>query len=103
MKFALKLTYELPANQTDAAEVMASLGDAGCTDALVGFGVAGQVCVEFVREAHSAEAAILNTIADVSRALPGAKLVEAEPDQFGPFDMAVLAAQVRTPLGKESK
>lgn len=88
MKFAFKVTYELPANQTDAAEVMASLGDAGCTDAFVGFGVAGQVCLEFVREAPSAEAAVVNTIADVRRALPRARLVEVEPDPFGPVDLA---------------
>lgn len=59
---------------------MNELGKAGCTDALVSLGIAGQVRFEFFREALSAEAASLSATNDVRLALPEAKLVETGPD-----------------------
>ena len=82
MEFEFKLTYKLPVNQSDA-DLMTRLGEEGCTDALVGLGVAGQVGLEFVRKASTAEEAVLAAIEDVKRALPDAKLIEARPDFVG--------------------
>lgn len=87
MEFKLKLTYKLPTSQDDAELLMARLGEEGCTDALVGLGVAGQVVLEFVREASTAEGAVRAALEDVKRALPDAKLIEAEPDFVGLRDM----------------
>lgn len=56
---------------------MPLLGEAGSTDAFVGLGVAGQVRLEFIRQAASAEAAISRAMADLERALPSAQLIEA--------------------------
>lgn len=70
MEFEFKLTYKLPADQADADLLMTRLGEQGCTDALVGLGVAGQLGLEFVREASTAEKAIHAALEDVKRALP---------------------------------
>lgn len=83
MEFDFRLTYQLPDNQSDAAQVIAKLGAEGCIDALVGLGVAGQVSLEFVREVSTAEAAIMSAYEDVMRALPNATLIEAAPHFVG--------------------
>ena len=70
MEFEFKLTYKLPSTYTDIDQVTSRLADEGCTDALVGLGVAGQVCLEFVREAATAEEALQSALQDVKRALP---------------------------------
>lgn len=100
MEYEFKLTYKLPGEQLGADQLMARLGDAGCTDALVGLGVAGQLGLEFVREAQSAEEAILNAVGDVRRALPQARLVEAGPDFVGLTDVAELLGLSRQNLRK---
>lgn len=48
---------------------MKKLGEAGCTDALVGHSIAGQVCLEFVREALTLEDALQSALEDAKRAL----------------------------------
>lgn len=83
MEFEFKLTYMLPSTELRADQLMNKLGEAGCTDALVGLGVAGQVGLEFIREAPSAKEAILSAVAAVKRALPDARLIDAEPDFVG--------------------
>ena len=100
MEFEFKLTYKLPDNQADADQLMMRLGEEGCTDALVGLGVAGQVGLEFVREASTAEEAILSALDDVKRALPGARLIEAGPDFVGLTDVAELVGLSRQNLRK---
>jgi hypothetical protein len=80
MNFEFKLTYKLQNKLTDTDQLMTQLCEVGCTDALVGLGVSGQICLEFARDASTAEEAILSAIADVKRALPDAKLIEAEPN-----------------------
>ena len=77
MEYEFKLTYRIEGECPDADQLMNKLGDAGCTDALVGLGVAGQVSLEFIREADSAEEAILSAIKDVQSAIPNARLIEA--------------------------
>ncbi len=100
MEFEFKLTYKLSNHQTDADQLMSKLGEAGCTDALVGLGVAGQLALEFVREAASADEAILSAVDDVKRALPDARLIEAGPDFVGLTDVAELVGLTRQNMRK---
>lgn len=83
MDFEFKLTYKLPSTCTDIDQVVNKLGEAGCTDALVGLGTAGQMGLEFVRESATAEEAVRSAVDDVKRALPEAKLIGASPDFAG--------------------
>ena len=62
----------------------------GCDDALIGLGRPGRIALDFTREASSADDAILSALADVQRAIPEAKLVEATPDLVGLTDIANL-------------
>jgi hypothetical protein len=62
----------------------------GCDDALIGLGRHGRIALDFTREAPSADEAILSALADVQRAVPKAKLVEATPDLVGLTDIANL-------------
>jgi hypothetical protein len=78
------------------------LGAEGCDDALVGTGRPGRVALDFSRDASSAEAAVLSALADVKRALPGAKLLEVGPDFVGLTDIAELVGVSRQNLRKLS-
>lgn len=80
MNFEFKLTYKLQNKLTDTDQLMAKLCEGGCTDALVGLGVAGQICLKFFREASTTDEAILSAMEDVKRAVPDAQLIEAEPN-----------------------
>jgi predicted DNA-binding transcriptional regulator AlpA len=73
---------------TDPSEFLAALGEAGCTDAMVGVGQMGVIGLDYSREASSASEAIRTAIADVVRAIPAAVLVEAAPDLVGLTDVA---------------
>lgn len=73
---------------TDPSEFFTALGEAGCTDAMVGVGQMGVIGLDFSREASSANEAISTAIADVARAIPAAVLVEAAPDLVGLTDVA---------------
>jgi hypothetical protein len=100
MEFEFKLTFKLPANLADEDQLMSRLGEAGCTDALVGLGVASQVGLEFIRQASSGEDAILSAVGDVKRALPEATLIEASPDFVGLTDVAALLGLTRQNIRK---
>jgi hypothetical protein len=78
------------------------LGAEGCDDALVGTGRPGRIALDFTRSAPSAEAAVLSALADVKRAQPGAKLLEAGPDFVGLSDVADLVGVSRQNLRKLS-
>lgn len=88
MEYTFTLTYHLPQADCDLDALVERLGEAGCDDALVGLGLAGQVGLEFVREAGSAQEALLTALADVRSAIPGARLIEAVPDLVGLSDAA---------------
>lgn len=62
----------------------------GCDDALIGLGLQGRIALSFSREASSADKAILSALADVQRAIPEARLIEATPDLVGLTDIANL-------------
>ena len=57
---------------------------------LVGLGRHGRIALDFIREASTADDAILSALADIQRAIPEAKLVAATPDLVGLTDIANL-------------
>ena len=75
---------------TDPSQFFDALAEAGCTDALVGVGQLGVIGLDFARAAPSARDAISSAIADVTRAIPGAALIEATPDLVGLTEIADL-------------
>src|SRR3712207_569678 len=100
MEYEFTLKYKLDPKDADHDELVERLGAAGCTDALVGLGMAGHLGLEFVREAASAEDAILSALADVKGAIPGAKLIEVGPDFVGLSDVADLVGVTRQNMRK---
>ncbi|KKX59933.1 hypothetical protein F6476_34215 [Pseudomonas umsongensis] len=77
MECTFTLKYQLASDESDLDALLELLAEEGCDDALVGVGQLGRLALEFVREAPSAHHAIESAIADVSRALPNARLIEA--------------------------
>jgi heptaprenylglyceryl phosphate synthase len=77
MEYEFTLQFKLDPKDSNHDELVERLGAAGCDDAMVGLGVAGHLGLDFVREADSAEDAILSAIADVKKTIPGAQLVDA--------------------------
>ena len=57
MQFEFTLRFQLSEAVTDD-EALERLGAAGCTDALVGTGVAGKLSLMYCREAENAQQAI---------------------------------------------
>jgi len=99
MEYTFTLTYRLPQDDCDLDTLVERLGEAGCDDALVGLGLPGQIGLDFIREADSAQEALLTALADVRRALPQARLVEAVPDFVGLSDAADVVGVSRQNLG----
>lgn len=60
----------------------------GCDDALIGTGHPGRLALAFEREASNAEQAVHSAIAAVEAAVPGARLVEVDPDLVGVSELA---------------
>lgn len=79
MQHQFKLKFKLAA-ESNLDEIVERLGAVGCTDALVGIGMAGHVSLAFCRVAVSFEVAILEATADVRAALPGAEIIAVEPE-----------------------
>ncbi len=100
MEYEFNLKFKLASGDTDHETIMQRLGDCGCTDALVSFGVPGYVGLDFIREASSAEDAIVSAARDAKAALPGSHLVEAGPDFVGLTDVADLLAMTRQNIRK---
>jgi predicted DNA-binding transcriptional regulator AlpA len=76
------------------------LGEAGCTDALVGVGIAGRLALEFTREAESAQIAVRSALEDVKNAIPSAMLVEVSPDFVGLTEVAEIMGVSRQSMRK---
>lgn len=74
------LKFCLPDEGSDLDELAERLGAGGCDGALLGLGQPGRIALEFTREAGSAQDAMVSALADVRRASPGAKLIEAAPE-----------------------
>src|SRR5210317_1512390 len=88
--FNFTLRFALGAHDADPQLFVERLLAEGCDDALIGLGRPGRIALDFTREASSAADAILSALADVQRAIPEAKLVEATPDLVGLTDIANL-------------
>ena len=86
-EFEFTLKFSLPDMEADPNSYVETLGAAGCDDALIGVGQAGRIALNFTREAGSAFEAVSSAIADVKKAIPGARLVEATPDLVGLTDI----------------
>ena len=89
-QFNFTLRFALGEHDADPQLFVESLLAEGCDDALIGLGRPGRIALDFTREASSADDAILSALADVQRAIPEAKLVEATPDLVGLTDIANL-------------
>jgi len=89
-QYNFTLRFALAKHDADPGIFVDRLLAEGCDDALIGLGRHGRIALEFIREAPSADEAILSALADVQRAIPKAKLVEATPDLVGLTDIANL-------------
>lgn len=94
------LKFDLPGPDGDPEEFVDALYEAGCDDATVGIGQHGRVALNFTREAASAVEAVSSAIADVKRAIPKAKLIEATPDLVGLTDIAEILGCSRQNIRK---
>lgn len=100
MEYIFTLKYQLSEQDSDPDALVERLGEAGCDDALVGVGQAGRLALEFSREADSAEEAVHLALADVKKAIPSARLIEASPDLVGLTDVADLVGVSRQAIRK---
>ena len=94
----IHVKYQLTEADQDLQAVVERLGEAGCDDALVGIGQPGRLALEFTREGPSA-AAMRSALADVQRAVPSARLIEAAPDLVGLTNVAQIAGGSRQNTG----
>ena len=100
MEFTFKLNYQLSSDDANPDRLIERLGEAGCDDALVGSGQPGRLALEFTREADNAFAAVSSALADVKKAIPTAKLIEAGPDLVGLTDIADVVGVTRQNMRK---
>ena len=94
------LKFELPDPEVNPEDFVDTLYDAGCSDATVGTGQYGRIALSFTREAKSAAEAVSSAIADVRKAVPKAKLIEATPDLVGLTDIAKILGCSRQNIRK---
>lgn len=100
MEYTFTLKYQLAEDDGDPDTLVERLGEAGCDDALVGIGLPGRVALEFTREAANADEAVRSALADVRRAVPSARLIEAAPDLVGLTDVAEIVGVSRQNMRK---
>jgi hypothetical protein len=100
MEYSFTLKYQLGERDQNLDDIVERLGVAGCDDALVGMGQAGRIALDFTREAHSAQVAFMSALADVKRAIPSARLIEAVPDLVGLTDVAEAIGVTRQNMRK---
>lgn len=98
-EYEFTLRFAIP-EALDREPLEARLFEAGCDDALVGTGRKGRVALAFARPATSAAEAVESAISDMQRAVPRARLIEAEPDLVGVSDIAELFAFSRQNMRK---
>ncbi len=100
MEYTFTLKYQVAESDRDLNILVERLGEAGCDDALVGTGQPGRLALEFTREGDDAETAVRSALADVKRAIPSARLIEANPDLVGLTDVANVVGVSRQNMRK---
>jgi len=98
--YEFELKFRLPKTSQDAESFVERLGEADCTDALVGIGQAGRIAFRFTRDANSAFEAVLSAIKNIKQAIPEAALIEAAPDLVGLSDIAEILGYSRQNIRK---
>jgi predicted DNA-binding transcriptional regulator AlpA len=98
--YEFELKFSLPATTPDSRYFIERLGEAGCTDALVGIGKSGRIAFHFNRDAKCAFEAVLSAIKDIKQAIPEASLIEAAPDLVGLSDIADILGYSRQNVRK---
>jgi hypothetical protein len=87
-EYEFTLKFQLADPQVDPDRYADELYGNGCDDAVIGVGRKGKIALQFMREAKSANEAILSAIADVRKTIPDGKLIEASPDFVGISELA---------------
>jgi predicted DNA-binding transcriptional regulator AlpA len=100
MEYIFTLKYLLIEDDGNPDELVERLAAAGCDDSLIGLGIPGRIALEFTREADSAREAMLSALADVKRAIPTARMIEAVPDFVGLSDVAEVVGVTRQNMRK---
>lgn len=100
MEYDFVLKFKLAEGSADTNDLVERLGEAGCDDAVVGIGQPGRIALSFMREADSAQQAVISALEDVKRAIPDAELIEASPDLAGLTDIAELVGVSRQNMRK---
>jgi hypothetical protein len=100
VEYDFTLKFRLPADDSDADDLVERLGAAGCDDALVGSGQPGRIALNFTREAASAKRAVISALKEVRKAIPGVQLIEVSPDFVGLTDVAELIGVSRQNMRK---
>jgi predicted DNA-binding transcriptional regulator AlpA len=93
--YQFTLKYRLADDVADMDALIERLGEAGCTDAVVGIGAAGRVTLQFDREGTSAEEAVYSSLSEIKSALPMTELIEASPDLMGASEIAAVVGKSR--------
>ncbi len=99
-EFDFLLKFDLPDPEADPDKFVDALYGSGCDDATIGIGQHGRVALSFTREAATALEAVASAIADVRKAIPEARLVEATPDLVGLTDIAEILGCSRQNIRK---
>ena len=89
-EYEFTLTFALASPDVHVDDYVERLGHCGCEDAVIGIGQKGRIALSFIREADSAEEAVISGITNVRCAIPDAALIEASPDFVGLSDVAEL-------------
>ena len=100
-EFEFDLMFALPEGSTDEGDVLDTLYEAGCGDAVVGLGAAGLVGVGLTRSGTDPETVISDAAKQVLTGLPaGTRLREVRPDLVSLADVAARLKVSRQALQK---
>jgi predicted DNA-binding transcriptional regulator AlpA len=100
MEYEFTLKFQIAKKETDFEQLIEALGNAGCTDALVGMDATGRLSLEFCREAESANQAVESAMTDAMSAIPTAIFVEIGPDFISLTDLARIIKTSRQNIRK---
>ena len=82
--YNFELSFKLPGVDADGEQYLDALYEAGCDDAMIGIGRKGFIGADFSRESASIELAVESAIRNVEKAIPGARLIDADQGCSGP-------------------